>query len=49
MSGIAIVLEPDPEDADTSSATGLTTEAFERLSEVLVELGYLITEGPVRA
>jgi hypothetical protein len=43
---ITLTLEVEPEDTDEGDRTGLTEEAFNRLSDALQDSGFGIVEGP---
>ena len=45
---IELILAPDEDDVDETDGTGLTSEAFDNLSEALIRLGYDFVSGPTR-
>jgi hypothetical protein len=38
----------EPTDVDTTDSTGLTEQAFERLSDALMACGFSIDQGPTQ-
>ncbi len=45
---VNLKLDVDPSDADESHSTGLTSEAFDRLTDALAQAGFEIADGPDR-
>jgi hypothetical protein len=43
---ILLILDAEPADSDPGDSTGLTEEAFVRLSEAVADAGFTLVKGP---
>jgi hypothetical protein len=43
---VLLIIEADPDDSDETDGSGLTEEAFTRLSDAVADAGFTLVKGP---